>query len=125
MSHSRKYLITGNWKMNLNSAEGAELAQDVASLVGQQTDVSVCLSPTFTALESVSKVVNESNLPSRCTRYAPRSRRRLHRRNLLPRCCATSLRALSFSAIPERREYCGETDAIVNKKTLACPCRQS
>ena len=30
MSNSaRKYLIAGNWKMNLNSAEGAELAKDV------------------------------------------------------------------------------------------------
>ncbi|MGB0289988.1 MAG: triose-phosphate isomerase, partial [Opitutales bacterium] len=62
MSHSRKYLIAGNWKMNLNSAEGAELAQDVAGLVGQQTEVTVCLCPTFTTLESVSRVVNESNL---------------------------------------------------------------
>jgi triosephosphate isomerase len=62
MSTSRKYLIAGNWKMNLNASEGAELASQVVSMFGQQTDVSVCVCPTFTALEAVSKVVNESNV---------------------------------------------------------------
>ena len=63
MSQSaRKYLIAGNWKMNLNSEEGATLAKDVVSLVGAQTDVAVCVCPTFTTLESVSKVVSGSSV---------------------------------------------------------------
>jgi triosephosphate isomerase len=118
MSHTRKYLIAGNWKMNLNSAEGAELAQDVASLVGQQTEVSVCLSPTFTALESVSKVVNESNLLL--------GAQNMHHESAgayTGEISAEMLRHLFASFVilghSERREYCGETDAIVNKKTLA------
>lgn len=118
MSHSRKYLIAGNWKMNLNSAEGAELAQDVAGLVGQQTEVTVCLCPTFTTLESVSRVVNESNLA-------------LGAQNMhfeasgayTGEISAEMLRHLFASFVilghSERREYFGETDAIVNKKTLA------
>lgn len=118
MSHARKYLIAGNWKMNLNSAEGAELAQDVASLVGQQTEVSVCLSPTFTALESVSKVVNESNLllGAQDMHYEAAGA-------YTGEISAEMLRHLFASFVilghSERREYCGETDAIVNKKTLA------
>jgi triosephosphate isomerase len=118
MSHSRKYLITGNWKMNLNSAEGAELAQDVASLVGQQTEVSVCVSPTFTALESVSKVVNESNLLL--------GAQNMHHESAgayTGEISAEMLRHLFASFVilghSERREYCGETDALVNQKTLA------
>ncbi|MFW6218092.1 MAG: triose-phosphate isomerase, partial [Verrucomicrobiota bacterium] len=59
---SRKYIIAGNWKMNLNAAEGAELAEAVVGLVGTQTDVTVCLCPPYTSLDAVSKVVNESNV---------------------------------------------------------------
>ena len=118
MSHARKYLIAGNWKMNLNSAEGAELAQDVASLVGQQTEVSVCLSPTYTALESVSKVVNKSNLLL--------GAQNMHQEAAgayTGEISAEMLRHLFASFVilghSERREYCGETDTIVNEKTLA------
>jgi triosephosphate isomerase len=114
----RKYLIAGNWKMNLNSAEGAELAKDIVSMVGAQTDVIVCVCPTFTTLESVSKVVNESNV-------------QLGAQNMhfeaagayTGEISAEMLRHLFCNYVilghSERREYFGETDAIVNKKTLA------
>ncbi|MFT5837109.1 MAG: triosephosphate isomerase [Candidatus Azotimanducaceae bacterium] len=114
----RKYLIAGNWKMNLNSAEGAELAKDIVSMVGAQTEVTVCVCPTFTTLESVSKVVNESNV-------------QLGAQNMhfeaagayTGEISAEMLRHLFCNYVilghSERREYFGETDAIVNKKTLA------
>lgn len=115
---ARKYLIAGNWKMNLNSAEGAELAESVVSMVGTQTDVTVCVCPTFTALEAVSKVVNESNV-------------NLGAQNMhfeasgayTGEISAEMLRHLFCNFVilghSERREYFGETDALVNKKTLA------
>lgn len=114
---ARKYLIAGNWKMNLNSAEGAELAKEVVSLVGSQTDVDVCVCPTFTTLESVSKVVSGSSV-------------QLGAQNMhfeasgayTGEISADMLLHLNASSVilghSERREYFGETDAIVNKKTL-------
>lgn len=104
--------------MNLNSAEGAALAKEVVSLVGSQTDVAVCVCPTFTTLESVSKEVNNSNV-------------QLGAQNMhfeaagayTGEVSAEMLRHLFCNFVilghSERREYFGETDAIVNKKTLA------
>ena len=104
--------------MNLNSAEGAELASQVVSLFGQQTEVSVCVCPTFTALESVSKAVNESNV-------------QLGAQNMhfeasgayTGEISAEMLRHLYCNLVilghSERRQYFGETDETVNKKTLA------
>ena len=116
MSQSaRKYLIAGNWKMNLNSAEGAELAKDVVSLVGSQTDVAVCVCPTFTTLESVSKVVNDSNV-------------QLGAQNMhfeasgayTGEISAEMLRHLFVNFVilghSERRALCGESDEFVGKK---------
>ena len=104
--------------MNLNSEEGASLAKDIVSLVGAQTDVAVCVCPTFTTLESVSNVVSGSNV-------------QLGAQNMhfqvsgayTGEISAEMLRHLFTNFVilghSERREYFGETDAIVNKKILA------
>ncbi len=118
MSNSRKYLIAGNWKMNCAAGEGAGLAREIIAEVGQQTDVNVCLCPAFTALESVSKEVNESNIS-------------LGAQNMhfeasgayTGEVSAEMLRHLFVSYVilghSERREYFGETDALVNQKARA------
>jgi len=114
----RKYLIAGNWKMNLNSAEGAELAGSVVNLVGTQTDVSVCVCPTFTALDAVSKVVNESNvqLGAQNMHFEASG---AYTGEISPEMLRHLFCNFVILGHSERREYFGETDALVNKKTLA------
>lgn len=118
MSNSRKYLIAGNWKMNCNAGEGAALASEIVAEVGQQTDVNVCFCPAFTALETVSKELNGSNIS-------------LGAQNMhfeasgafTGEVSAEMLRHLFVNYVilghSERREYFGETDAVVNQKTRA------
>lgn len=115
---SRKYLIAGNWKMNLVSAEGAELAKGIVANVGGNTSVDICVSPTFTTLDAVSKEIADSSVS-------------LGAQNMhfeasgafTGEISADMLKALAVEYVilghSERREYFGETDEIVNKKTVA------
>lgn len=110
--------MAGNWKMNLNSLEGADFAQDLVDQIGLQTDISVCICPPFTALESVSKVINASNIQL--------GAQNMHFESggaYTGEISAEMLRHLFTNFVilghSERREYFGETDAIINKKVLA------
>ncbi len=115
---SRKYLIAGNWKMNLVSAEGADLAKGIVAEVGQNTSVDICVSPTFTTLDVVSREIAQSTVS-------------LGAQNMhfeasgayTGEISADMLKALFVEYVilghSERREYFGETNGIVNKKALA------
>ena len=58
----RKKLIAGNWKMNKTASEGVSLAQDLVGEVGKIVDVDIVVCPPFTALESVGKAIDGSNV---------------------------------------------------------------
>ncbi len=115
---SRKKLIAGNWKMNKTSADAAALVTDIVAAVGRQADVDVVVCPPFTSLESVGKALDGSTV-------------NLGAQNMHPEASgaytgeisAPMLRAIFATHVilghSERRAYCGETDAFVNKKVLA------
>ncbi|MDR1789754.1 MAG: triose-phosphate isomerase [Opitutaceae bacterium] len=115
---SRKKLIAGNWKMNKNSAEAVALVAELVAVAGKQTDVEVVVCPPFTALEGVAAKLEGAEI-------------RLGAQNMHPEksgaytgeISAEMLRALHATHVilghSERRTYFGETDAFINKKTLA------
>lgn len=115
---NRKYLIAGNWKMNKTAAEGAELAKAIIAGVGHETAVNVVVCPTFTSLDSVSKVLEGSNIV-------------LGAQNMHPQASGAYTGEISANMLrqffvgyvilghSERRQYFGETDAFVNEKVLA------
>ncbi|MFT5124473.1 MAG: triosephosphate isomerase [Kiritimatiellia bacterium] len=114
----RKPIVAGNWKMNKTTGEAQALAESIKAVLGEFTKVDVVLCPTFTALKTVSDVISGSAI-------------RLGGQNMSAEpsgaytgeISAGMLRDLYCNYVilghSERREYFGETDAAVNKKTLA------
>jgi triosephosphate isomerase (TIM) len=59
----RKYLMAGNWKMNMVPSEAKKFAQQLAgSIKNLDNDVLVMIAPPFTALQGVSEVIKGSSI---------------------------------------------------------------
>ena len=119
----RKKLIAGNWKMNKTAAEGAALTTEILAAVGRETSVDVVLCPPFTALESVGRVLDGQALKLGAQNMHPEKNGAF-----TGEISAEMLRGLFVTYVilghSERRTYFGDTDAFVNKKTLAALANQ-
>jgi triosephosphate isomerase (TIM) len=119
----RRKLIAGNWKMNKTAADGVALTKDIAAEIGREGTVDIVLCPPFTALESVGRALEGLSV-------------KLGAQNMSPdksgaftgEVSAEMLRALFVTHVilghSERRTLFGETDAVINKKTLAALANQ-
>jgi triosephosphate isomerase len=117
MDKERKLIIAGNWKMNKTVAEALALVSDLKIDLANVKEVDIVVCPPFTALESVSKAVLDSNL-------------RLGAQNMSEHnfgahtgeICAGMLKEFSVRYIilghSERRQYQKESDALIAKKAL-------
>ena len=115
---NRTPLIAGNWKMYKTPPEAAETARQLVESVGAVTGVDIMIAPTFTALESVSRVIQNTPVA-------------LGAQNLYwedegaytGEISAPMLKSVGcqYGIIghSERRQYFGETDESVNKKIHA------
>lgn len=119
MGNSRKPLMAGNWKMNLNHLEAIALVQKLAfSLKDDDTDkVEVAVAPPFTDLRSVQTLIDAdgykiSYAGQDCSQHEPGARTGEIAAAMLAKLgCKYAIVGHS-----ERREYHNETDAVVNAK---------
>ncbi|WZH53580.1 MAG: triose-phosphate isomerase [Nocardioides alkalitolerans] len=120
----RTPLMAGNWKMNLNHLEAVALVQKLAwTLSDKKHDhdaVEVVVVPPFTDLRSVQTLVDGDRLK---LKYGAQDVSVHESGAYTGEISAAMLAKLGVSYVvvghSERREYHGETDAVVNAKARA------
>lgn len=115
----RKPFIAGNWKMNTDSHTGVELAERIASEsmdVSGQVTLAVC--PPFVYLHAVAKALSSSGVSvgAQDVYFEPKGAftGEISTSMLKDIGCTYCLCGHS-----ERRHVIGETDELINKKTIA------
>ncbi len=110
----RQSFIAGNWKMHKTPAEACALAEElIAGLAGCRHKL--LIAPSFTALESVAKVVKGSNILLGAQNMATEEQG-AHTGET----SVLMLKAIGVDVVilghSERRHVYGETDEMINKK---------
>ncbi|MBI5385733.1 MAG: triose-phosphate isomerase [Verrucomicrobia bacterium] len=118
MTKERKLIIAGNWKMNKTVAEALDLVNGLKRELATVKEVDVAVCPPFTALESVSKAILDSNL-----RLGAQNMSENNYGAFTGEICAAMLKEFCVRYVilghSERRQYQKESDALIAKKALA------
>ena len=114
----RKKIIAGNWKMNKTVAEAKALADGIKRELESEAKVDVVLCPPFTAISAVSEAVSGTQIAVGAQNMhfeaSGAYTGEISAEMLREQYCRYVILGHS-----ERREYFGETDEGVNKKTKA------
>lgn len=113
----RKKIIAGNWKMNKTPGEAEKLVKEIAEKVsGAGCDVVVC--PTAVCLDRVLKAASGSNV-----KVGAQNVHFEEKGAFTGEIAANMLTEIGVDYViighSERRQYFGETDETVNKRTIA------
>ncbi|MDP2234552.1 MAG: triose-phosphate isomerase, partial [Actinomycetota bacterium] len=118
---ARRPMVAGNWKMYKTAGEGAILTQNLEELVRdtwEEVEVVVC--PPFTALKSVSTVIEldrlQMGLGAQDMHWEQEG---AFTGAIAPRMLVDLRCDYVLVGHSERREFFGETDETVNKKVHA------
>jgi triosephosphate isomerase len=115
----RKPVIVGNWKMYKLSGEAVETALALKPLVANANHCEVVIAPVFTALKTVADRLEGSNVKVAGQNCSTETEFGAHTGEI----SASMLRDAGCSHViighSERRQFYGETDRSVNKKTKA------
>ncbi len=118
MNKERKLIIAGNWKMNKTVAEALTLVGNLKLELANIREVDIVVCPPFTALESVSKAVLDSNL-----RLGAQNMSEQNFGAFTGEVCAGMLKEFSVRYVilghSERRQYQKESNALISKKAAA------
>ena len=114
----RKILIAGNWKMNTDRASAVALAKSIAEQARQAPYADLLVCPPFAYLLPVAEALSGS-------RVAVGAQNVYHEKNgaFTGEISTAMLQDVGATYVilghSERRHILGETDAVVNEKTLA------
>src|SRR5712675_2554883 len=115
MDKQRKLIIAGNWKMNRTVAEALDLVADLKRELANIKEVDIVVCPPFTALESVSKAILDSNI-----RLGAQTLSEHNSGAYTGEIAAGMLKEFSVRYVilghSERRQYQKESDELISKK---------
>ena len=118
MNKERKLIIAGNWKMNKTVAEALTLVADLKRDLAAVKEVDIVVCPPFTALESVSKAILDSNL-----KLGAQNMSENNFGAFTGETAAGMLKEFSVRYVilghSERRQFQKECDALIAKKAAA------
>lgn len=118
MNKERKLIIAGNWKMNKTVAEALALVEDLKRDLANVKEVDIVVCPPYTALESVSKAILDSNLKLGAQNMSEHGMG-AHTGEI----AAGMLKEFSTRYVilghSERRQFQKEPDALIAKKAAA------
>ena len=119
---SRKPLISGNWKMNLNHFEAIQFVQKLSYLLTKDdyATVDVSVHPPFTDVRSVQTVIDADELLMQLgAQHCHWEEKGAFTGEIAPAFLAKLNVKYVIVGHSERRELFGETDEMVNKKVAA------
>lgn len=118
MNPSRRPLIAGNWKMYKGSQAGLELAMQVAAFAKELPKVDVVVAPPFTVLAAVASELEESPVKIAGQNLYPKNEGAFTGEVSGPflKDCGCTWVIVGHS---ERRQFFGDTDALVAEKAAA------
>jgi triosephosphate isomerase (TIM) len=115
---ARKKFVAGNWKMNTTIDEAVALAKAVVEKMGTVSDVDVAVCPPYISLKAVADVLKGSNvkLGAQDVHWEAKGA-------FTGKVSCTMLKSVGVTYVivghSEPRQYFGETNETVNKKTKA------
>ncbi|MBK8467217.1 MAG: triose-phosphate isomerase [Chloracidobacterium sp.] len=115
----RKPVIAGNWKMYKLLGEAVDTALALKPLVANANHCEIVIAPVFTALKTVADRLEGSNIGLAAQDCAARNEFGAHTGEISPTIIKDVGCRYVIIGHSERRQFYGETDESVNRKTKA------